>query len=99
LRKAVKKLRYATEFLSGLYRRKAAKTFLGPCKELQTLLGVVNDAVATPSLAEGLGQPGHPELAPAIGALARWSEDRSAAAGRRVTKVWHAFRATNPFWE
>lgn len=99
LRKAIKKLRYTTEFLSGLYRRKAVKAFLAPCKELQSLLGEVNDAASTPSLAEVLAEPPRPELAPAIGALARWAENRGTSAHSRVFKAWHWFRATEPFWE
>ena len=40
LRKAIKKLRYSVEFLSSLYRHKQVKAYLGPCKDLQELLGL-----------------------------------------------------------
>lgn len=87
LRKAIKRLRYGIEFLAPLYGHKRVKAHLDACKDLQELLGRVNDAAVTPALARRLGEQ-RADLAPAIGALASWVEQRGNRALRKVPKVW-----------
>lgn len=98
VRKAMKTLRYGMEFTAALYRPKAVKAMLWPCKKLQNLLGEVNDAAATPNLARLLAEE-RTDLAPALGALAGWAERRGVAARKRVPKAWHTLRDADPFWE
>ncbi len=88
LRKAVKKLRYGIEFLEPLTSSKRAKPLLHACKDLQQLLGRVNDAAVTPALANELGGPERPGLVPAIGRLAGWADARGDKARREVSKAW-----------
>jgi CHAD domain-containing protein len=98
LRKAIKKLRYSIEFFSCLYPQKRVDAYLRPCKELQELLGLINDAAMTIGLAERLGQAGRDDLAPVIGVLREWTAKRGEKALRNVPKPWQAFRSADPFW-
>ena len=59
VRKAAKKLRYATEFYASLYERKRErrrhKRFLSTLETLQDKLGMLNDLTTTPELLQRLG--------------------------------------------
>ena len=97
LRKAIKKLRYSVEFLAWLYPHKQVKAYLRLCKDLQELLGTVNDAAVTPALSGQLRGAGE-ELAPAICMLTDWATTRGEKARRHVSKPWHELRSADPFW-
>jgi len=98
LRKSLKKLRYSTEFVAGLYRKKAVKRYRKRCAALQELLGTINDARVTPRLAdEMLGARGT-ELAPAVAALAAWSADQERKALGGLADASKKFRRAEPFW-
>jgi triphosphatase len=99
LRKRLKALRYGMEFTESLYRPKRVRAMLHPCKELQELLGSVNDAASTPDLASHLAREGEPNAAFALTELGGWAEKRSDAARRRVPKAWRALRDADPFWK
>ena len=99
VRKSLKKLRYGVDYLAGLYSRKAVKSYMKRCKNLQGLLGQINDAGMAVTLAEKLSQGDHLDLAPAIGALRKWSEKRHHKALRRLPESWDEFRAASPFWK
>ncbi|WP_145142720.1 CYTH and CHAD domain-containing protein [Roseomonas gilardii] len=92
LRKALKRLRYGLEFLSGLCPEKALRRYLQGCKELQEDLGKLNDAVTATAMAEKLVTRRGTELAPAMAGLAQWAEARRAAAVARLPADWKAFR-------
>ena len=97
LRKAIKKLRYSVEFLSSLHRHKQVEAYLIPCKDLQELLGTVNDAAVTPAMSQRLRE-GTDGLVPAINILAEWAITRGRKARRHVSKPWHELRTADPFW-
>jgi triphosphatase len=97
LRKAVKKLRYSIEFLSTLYRRKEVEAYLGPCKDLQELLGTINDAAVTLALSEQL-RDADEDLLHTIGAITEWATMRGEKACHHVSKPWHELRSADPFW-
>jgi len=99
LRKAIKKLRYSVEFLETLYRHKQVKAYLKPCKELQKILGAVNDAAATPMLAERLHEADSDELRSLIGKLAEWTTKRGENARSDLSDPWHELRSADPFWD
>ncbi|MBS5902920.1 MAG: CHAD domain-containing protein [Acetobacteraceae bacterium] len=92
LRKALKRLRYGLEFLSGLCPEKALRRYLQGCKELQEDLGGLNDAVTAIAMAEKLVARRGTELAPAMAGLAQWAEARREAAVARLPEDWKAFR-------
>ncbi|HEX6013744.1 MAG TPA: CYTH and CHAD domain-containing protein [Geminicoccaceae bacterium] len=98
LRKSLKKLRYGVDDLASLYGRKAVKTYLQGCKELQELLGRMNDATVAITLAEKLSGGDSSGLAPAAGAVAQWSEKRRGKALHHLSGAWATFRTTSPFW-
>ena len=98
LRKSLKKLRYGVDDLAGLYGRKAVKKYLQGCKELQELLGRMNDAAVAGTLAKGLNAGDGSGLAPAVGALAQWSEKRRDKALHHLSGAWATFQKTSPFW-
>ncbi len=98
LRKSLKKLRYGTEFVAGLYRPKAVKAYRHRCETLQELLGTINDAHVTPGLVGGLIDEQHTELAPAVGMLAAWIERRGDKAIGQLEDAIEEFRAAKPFW-
>jgi CHAD domain-containing protein len=98
LRKSLKKLRYGVDDLAGLYGRKGVKAYLQGCKELQELLGRMNDAAVASALAEELNKGNSSSLAPAVGALAQWSKKRRDRALRHLSGAWTTFRKTSPFW-
>lgn len=91
LRKALKKLRYAVEFLAPLHKPRRLKAYLHGCRALQEHLGGLNDAVVTVSLAEQLGG-GADGLEPAIEALRAWAEGKRARSREHLRKAWRRFR-------
>jgi CHAD domain-containing protein len=98
LRKSLKKLRYGADDLAGLYGRKAVERYLRGCKELQELLGRMNDAAVAGVLAEQLSAGDRADLAPAVGTLAGWGERRRDEARQRLPGAWATFRKASPFW-
>ena len=98
LRKALKKLRYGIDYVAAIYPHKAAKSYLRACKKLQQVLGDINDTVAATGLADRLAEGGHPDLAPAVGALATQLERQRTEALRKLPKRWQAFDAQPHFW-
>ena len=98
LRKSLKKLRYGVDDVAGLYGRKAVRKYLQGCKELQELLGRMNDAAVAGTLARGLSADDGSGLAPAVGALAQWSERRRNKALHRLSGAWATFQKASPFW-
>jgi CHAD domain-containing protein len=70
VRKAAKKLRYATEFFTSLYDQKREKRrlkqFVSVLETLQDRLGVLNDQAGTVALLGNLGLADAPDAAPLI---------------------------------
>ncbi len=98
LRKSLKKLRYSTEFLSGLYDHDDVKAYVHHCKELQEGLGAANDASVAASLTEKLNKTGPARLHVPAAVLARWSREHSGRARRRSAEGWREFKKATPFW-
>jgi inorganic triphosphatase YgiF len=98
LRKSVKKLRYAVEFLSGLYGAKPVDRFLRRCKALQDLLGEINDAAMAGSQAAALAGD-QASLSVAVGALERAVAGRREEALARLPAAWAGFSERGPFWQ
>ena len=96
-RKAIKKLRYSIEFLSGLYRDKQVETYLGPCEELQERFGTINDAAVTVALSERL-HAADKDLAHTISAITEWATMRAAKVQHDASKPWQELCAAGPFW-
>jgi triphosphatase len=98
LRIAVKKLRYATDFLMPLYgARKPVKRFAAALAHLQEELGRYNDMANTRAIvasfaAEAAGR------SPAAGAVIGWQANGLAGAEPRLRSAWRAFRKARAPW-
>ncbi|MBV8455383.1 MAG: CHAD domain-containing protein [Acetobacteraceae bacterium] len=99
LRKAIKNLRYGVEFLAPVLGRKKVKRFLKPARELQELLGHVNDGEWTAHLAEELVRnTSNSGLSEATAAISGWARRRGEAARRRLARPWRKLHAAGRCW-
>ena len=98
LRKSLKKLRYGIDDLRAVLPPKAAAAYLRRCKKLQRILGDANDAVTGIGLADRLDADARPDLAPAVGLLAKRLERRRSEGLQDLAKRWKAFRGEPRFW-
>jgi CHAD domain-containing protein len=104
LRIALKKLRYAAEFFAPLYPTKAVKRWIEPLKELQDMLGHLNDVAQVHGvlgrllIGEAESASLQADLSHAAGLLQGFHQARSGAFAHKTHKRWKAFRATEPFW-
>lgn len=92
LRKAMKKLRYSVEFLSSIYKDKAVKSYLHHCKEAQSILGEMNDAMTTVRLCQQLD-------APDLDSVMAWALAEQKMIDGQMGTVLREFRTAKPFWD
>jgi len=94
-----KKLRYAGEFVGGLFERKAVRIYLRSLTRLQELLGGLNDAATVDRLCHALRAAGTQEPADeAVGILRGWAAALAEDHLSSLPKAWKRFRDTEPFW-
>lgn len=104
LRIALKKLRYGAEFFAPLYDKKDVKRWLTPLKELQDLLGHLNDVAQVRAtvgrliMREEAGAAEQADLSHAAGLLTGYYQARSDGILDRTAKRWKTFRTAEPFW-
>jgi inorganic triphosphatase YgiF len=91
LRRSVKKLRYAADFVKALYSAPATDAFLADCEALQTILGDMNDVVTASVLASRLGGHG---FGPVLAAL----QDRHDQAALVLDTQWRVFQTRAVPW-
>lgn len=100
LRKELKKLRYAAEFLAGLWPGKRTDAFLKALRQLQDTFGELTDVAMARDFLLGPDAPGRDDPAAQrgtgflLGALAVRVEARLPDFARR----WEGFREARPFW-
>jgi inorganic triphosphatase YgiF len=97
LRKALKKLRYCTEYCETLYKRKRVKRYQERAKGLLDVLGVLNDTVGTETLLDRLNTR-DAALTAGISALSRSAMAEREKAMKALPKAWKVFEAEKPFW-
>lgn len=101
----LKKLRYAVDFLGGLYDNKDARPFLARLRQLQDEFGHLNDVAQTSELASKLVRPpaGLPKPSDrakvAAGTVLGWHANELRAIERPLLKNWSKFKATQPPWQ
>jgi CHAD domain-containing protein len=98
---ALKKLRYASEFFHGSYRKKHTRPYLAALKQLQDALGHLNDAAVAERLAGQLVQhagPRRQDLGVASGLVLGWLARGAAEAEPEIRDAWQDFTARTPFW-
>jgi len=99
LRIALKNLRYAAEFFSGLFDdAKAARGFIRRVAELQEDLGTHNDAATAANFVAGLNLAPGSDCDFAAGYLLGWYRHATLAADLQLARKWKAFRRAEPFW-
>lgn len=102
LRIALKKLRYSSEFFAPLYKTKAVGDFVEPLKELQDLLGHLNDATQARTVLGRLMMEGEaheqPELSHAAGLIQGFHQARVQRVAEKAIKRWKKFRDSDVFW-
>lgn len=95
LRKELKKLRYAVEFLAPLYPAKRVRPFVKRLKKLQTVFGELNDAATVKAMFAG---PGVGDEARAVGWITGASLARADDAWTGAKSLWRKLEGTKPFW-
>lgn len=105
LRISLKKLRYSAEFFSVLYPKRAVKRWVEPLKELQDMLGHLNDVaqvrgvVGRLLMEEADTATVQADLSHAAGLLQGFYQARSEHHAAKTGKRWKAFRHAKPFWQ
>jgi CHAD domain-containing protein len=100
MRKRLKRLRYAVEFLCSLYEPGRVQPFLKRLKQLQDVLGYVND-VATARRLEGVADEfagDNRECQRAVGYMLGWHGARATACWDTAQERWGKLRHTGRFW-
>lgn len=97
LRIVAKKLRYAAEFFSGLYPRKASRRYLQALEDLQDELGVLNDQAVTGRLLEQIGAGGRLRDRPG-GVIIGWIACNARLQLAGMARVWKRFNRCKVFW-
>lgn len=100
----LKKLRYALDFLQGVYASAEAKTFTRTLRQLQDEFGHINDVAQAARLTDELthsedGAPAKKAATFAAGQVRGWYARTVQEADARLIAHWDAFAATRPFWE
>jgi len=100
LRKALKKLRYATEFFSPLYPEKRVGPFLRHLKKLQEVFGDLNDAATVRDMLSGDNAPaGAAAMHRAIGWVTGASQARAELGWSGAKALWRDLEDARPFWK
>ncbi|MDB6060336.1 MAG: domain containing protein [Verrucomicrobiaceae bacterium] len=97
LRKRAKKLRYAVEFFSSLYKTKSVKKFTLKLEQVQQDLGNLNDAVTTQALMKSFADDDVP-VAQQSGIVIGWISKNANEAERDVEKSIVKLCDAKKFW-
>jgi triphosphatase len=100
LRKELKKLRYAIEFLGGQFPARKVRPFLKQLKILQETFGFLNDAAMAGGLLSeaGLGDMGVAGHDRAAGWISGEAQAKADAAWKDAIASWDGLKKARPFW-
>jgi CHAD domain-containing protein len=100
LRKELKKLRYAVEFLSPLFPRKRVDRFVKSLKKLQTVFGELNDSATVKAMFTRMEVrcAGDPGAQRAIGWVVGASQARADYGWAGAKGLWRKLKDTGLFW-
>lgn len=99
LRIDAKRLRYITEFCRPLFPGKATRRYVAALRDIQDILGTLNDAVIARGLAAKLAAQDDKHGARTAGLVAGWSAAETETARRRFAEVWGTFVKVPRFWK
>ncbi|NND50068.1 MAG: CHAD domain-containing protein, partial [Rhizobiales bacterium] len=97
VRIALKKLRYACDFLAGLYPAGPARVYLKRLSVLQNDMGIFNDASVAEQVAGQLCA-GVPEAVDGARLVKDWHRHRLDELEPHLVKAWSRFAKARPFW-
>lgn len=96
---AGKKLRYAAEFLAGLYPAGKVHPYVRRLAGLQDILGTLNDIAVTDLLLRQLAGTWPPRmLDEALALCLGWNACRTAQRLPQVERAWRRYARVKPFW-
>jgi CHAD domain-containing protein len=100
LRIAIKKLRYAADFLRPAFASPLAKPYIEATVRLQGALGALNDRAVAAHVLADLATAARPseDAARPLKALARQAASGSKRRRRKLERVWKEFRKAGCFW-
>ena len=100
LRIAIKKLRYAADFLRPAFASPATKPYIEATVRLQGALGALNDRAVAAHVLADLATAARPseDAAGPLKALARQVASGSKRRRRKLERAWKAFRKAERFW-
>src|ERR1044072_442806 len=93
LRKAMKKLRYGVEFFESLYDPKPVRQYGQRCKDVQEVLGDMNDASTTVRLVTEM------EGLPGADLLHHWAGQQESKTIEQIGTAIRDFKLAKPFWK
>jgi triphosphatase len=96
LRKAMKKLRYSIEFLADLFEPKPMNAFHHHCKDIQDVLGRMNDAETMSDMLTELWDQDPQSI---IMTSLEWAKHKQDKATGDLAGTRAEFRAAKPFWD
>lgn len=101
LRKELKKLRYAAEFLGSLFPEKRVETFIRRLRRLQNIFGDLNDAHLVHARIGEIVVPGEQgaDGQRAVGWLIGANLARAEIGWARAAELWRDLEGTDPFWK
>jgi triphosphatase len=101
LRKQLKKLRYAADFLSPLFPQRRVDPFLRRLRKLQNVFGELNDAATVKAMFSGADTTAaaDPGTQRAIGWVLGASQARAEIGWAGVKALWRKLEETRPFWK
>lgn len=95
VRKRLKRLRYVSEFVGGLFDRRAVDTYLDGLRPAQDALGEHNDYVVAREMARKAADEGDPEAAFAR----KWLDKRQKKSAKASWRVLKAMDEAPLFWK
>jgi len=100
LRIAIKKLRYAADFLRPAFASPLAKPYIEATVRLQGALGALNDRAVAAHVLAALATAARPteDAAQPLKALAKQAASGSKRRRRRLERAWREFRKAGCFW-
>ena len=100
MRKALKKLRYQTEFLAPLFAKGQTESFVKQLKALQDVFGYLNDVRMAPTLIDINKQGGNSiEVARAAGYILGRHEAEARHAWHCAVPAWKHLQRAPRFWQ
>jgi CHAD domain-containing protein len=100
LRIAIKKLRYAADFLQPAFASAASKPYIEATVRLQGALGAMNDRAVARHMLADLATAARPteDVKKPLKRLAKQAEAGDKRRRRKLERAWETFRKTERFW-